>query len=134
MTAWQRSFRTIADQLPTAGLQALRTALVSDDPRLLQGATTSPPPLECVKDWPIDAACALGFACWQGGELTTVGEVEGAFARICFAADQAMGEEAGVRYFLNQFDDWERPTMRRELLAEVEAVLAERGAAAPSAA
>jgi hypothetical protein len=133
MTAWQRSFRAIAHELPTAGLEALRLALAADDPRLIQGATTSPPPLECVKDWPIEAACPIAFACWQGSGLETVGEVEEAFARVLYAADCALGEQ-GARWLLNAVDDWPRDVMRRELLAEVAAELARRGRGTPDAA
>ncbi len=49
---------------------------VSDDPRLTQGSTTTPP-LMCVQDWPVEAACVLGFCGWQGDGLETVAEVEG---------------------------------------------------------
>jgi hypothetical protein len=134
LTAWQRSFRAIADQLPTAGLEALRLALASDDRRLITGATTSPPPLQCCADWPVEAACPIAFAAWQGGNLQTVGEVEEAFARVCFAADQQLGEQGGIRYCLNHVDDTPRPTMRRELLVEVDAELMRRGARTPTAA
>ena len=48
------------------------------------------------------------------------------FARCCFEADERLGEPAACRWFLNWFDDAPRDTMRRELLAEVDAALAER--------
>jgi hypothetical protein len=44
----------------------LRGALRGDDCRLLQRATTNPPPLQCVQQWAVEAACALGFCGWQG--------------------------------------------------------------------
>src|SRR5205085_10909409 len=103
-----------------------RDALKADDRRLLQGATSSPPPLMCVQDWPIERACALGFCAWQGEGLETVGEVEEFFARTCFEADQRLGEPAACRYFLNWFDDTPRAEMRAALLEEVNRVLAER--------
>ena len=54
MTAWQLVWRHgIAPQLTTTGLLALRQALESDDGRLIQGATTEPPPLQTVLDWPV---------------------------------------------------------------------------------
>jgi hypothetical protein len=68
----------------------------------------------------------MGFCAWQGDGLETVGEVEEYFARICFEADQRLGEPAAVRYFLNWFDDTPRVEMRRELLDEVNGTLAER--------
>jgi hypothetical protein len=110
-------------------LEALQRALVNDDPRLLQGATTSPPPLMCVQDWPVEAACGLGYCGWQGDGLETVAEVEEFFARACFEADQLLGEPAGCRWFLNWFDETPRADMRRLLLAEVNRILAHRLAA-----
>ena len=120
---WRQGFVPV---LSTAGLETLREALQADDPRLTQGSTTTPPPLMCVHDWPVEAACALGFCGWQGDGLESVGEVEEFFARICFEADQRLGEPAACRWFLNWFDDTPRDRMRNELLAEVERTLAER--------
>jgi hypothetical protein len=122
-TVWRKGF---LPNLPTTGLRALREALQNDDPRLTQGSTTTPPPLLCVQDWLVEAACALGFCGWQGEDLATVGEVEEFFARVCFEADQRLGEPAACRWFLNWFDDSPRDEMRRELLAEVERALAAR--------
>jgi hypothetical protein len=130
MESWRKVWRDgLAPQLSTNGLEALRRALLSDDPRLLQGATTSPPPLQCVQDWPVEAACGLGFCGWQGDRLETVAEVEEFFARACFEADQRLGEPAGVRWFLNWFDETPRDVMRSQLLAEVNRTLAQRLAA-----
>ena len=122
-TIWRDGFVPV---LSTRGLVALREALESDDPRLVQGATTAPPPLMCVQDWPVEAACALGLCGWLGDGLTTVGQVEEHFARCCFEADQRMGEPAACRWFLNWFDDTPRDEMRCELLAEVVLALALR--------
>ncbi len=110
----------------TTGLTALRDALRADDPRLTQGSTTTPPPLMCVQDWPVEAACALGYCGWQGDGLETVGEVEEFFARMCFEIDQRLGEPAGCRWFLNWFDETPREEVRREVLSEVQRVLAQR--------
>ena len=130
MESWRLVWRDgFVPVLPTAGLEALRDALVADDHRLVQGATTTPPPLMCVQDWPVEAACALGFCGWQGepgSTPRTVGEVEEFFARCCYEADLRLGEPAACRWFLNWFDDTPRPDMRRELLGEVEAALADR--------
>jgi len=120
---WREGFAPV---LSTAGLVALREAPRSDDHRLTQGSTTTPPPLMCVQDWPVDAACALGFCGWQGEDLETVGEVEEFFARACFEADERLGEPAACRWFLNWFDDTPRDQMRKLLLEEVDRVLAER--------
>lgn len=130
MESWMRVWRVgFAPHLPTEGLEALARALASDDTTLLQGATTAPPPLKCVQDWPVEAACATGYCGWKGNGLETVGEVEEFFARVCFAADQALGEPGGCRWFLNWFDDTPRDEMRRLLLVEVNRTLAERRAA-----
>lgn len=131
MESWREVWRKgFAQELSTAGLAALAAALRDDDSRLVQGATTKPPPLMCVQDWPVEAADALGFAGWQGDGLETVGEVEAHFKRVCDAADQRCGEPAACRYLLNWYDDVPRAEMRRELLPEVEAVLAERASQA----
>ncbi len=129
MESWRKVWRVgIAPQLSIAALQSLAKALRDDDQRLIQGATTSPPPLASVQEWPVEAACALGFCGWQGESLETVAEVEEFFARTCFEADQRLGEPAAVRFLLNWFDNTPRDEMRRELLVEVERSLDERAA------
>ena len=127
MESWKNVWRRgVAPLLSTESLEALRQALVNDDPRLLQGATTTPPPLQCVQDWPVEAACALGYCGWQGDGLETVAEVEEFFARMCFEIDRNLGEPAGCRWFLNWFDETPRDEMRRLLLAEVNRALGQR--------
>jgi hypothetical protein len=116
----------IAPTLSTAGLKALQKAVDEDDSRLIQGVTTSPPPLQCVQDWPVESACAVAFAGWQGDGLNTVGEVEDFFARVCHIADTRLGEPAAVRHFLNVYDSLDRDMMRKVLLVEVELELAKR--------
>jgi hypothetical protein len=133
MESWRKVWREgLAPHLSTEGLEALDTALASDDPRLLQGATTTPPPLRCVQDWPVEAACVLGYCGWQGDGLETVAEVEEFFARLCFEADQVLGEPAACRWFLNWYDETPREEMCRLLLEEVRRTLAERRGAQPS--
>jgi hypothetical protein len=127
MESWRKVWREgLAPPISTAGLEALRRGLLTDDARLLQSATTSPPPLACVQDWPVDGACALGYCGWQGDGLETVAEVEEYFARSCFECDQLLGEPAACRWFLNWFDETPREEMRRLLLAEVNRSLAQR--------
>jgi hypothetical protein len=129
MESWRKVWRDGLEPLiSTAGLEALRAALQSDDARLLQGATTTPPPLQCVQDWPVEAACALGYCGWQGEGLESVAEVEEYFARLCFEVDQRLGEPAACRWFLNWFDETPRDEMRALLLAEVNRTLAHRRA------
>jgi hypothetical protein len=127
MDSWRRVWREgVAPLVSTEGLEALRRGLASDDARLVQGATTTPPPLQCVQDWPVEAACALGFCGWQGDGLETVAEVEEFFARMCFEIDQRLGEPAGCRWFLNWYDETPRDEMRCLLLSEVNRSLALR--------
>src|SRR3954470_22900615 len=127
MESWRKTWRDGVEPLvSTEGLEALRRALMNDDPRLLQGATSSPPPLACVQDWPIEGSCAIGYTGWQGGGLETVGEVEEYFARMCYETDLRMGEPAGCRWFLNWFDETPREEMRGLLVGEINRVLAER--------
>lgn len=140
---WRKGFEP---QFPTAGLVALRDALRADDPRLTQGSTTTPPPLMCVADWPVEAADAIGFvgASVLGGfadatptgrqtnpGAATVGQVKEFFARACFGADNACSEAGACRWLLNWFDDTPREEMRAELLAEVEFNLSVRGVGGP---
>lgn len=124
---WQVCFRLgFAPSLPTAGLEALVLALKTDDPRLLQGATTQPPPLHCVQDWDVEGACLIPFAYWQGGLLKTVGDAEEAFARACYDCDQNLGTPAGCRELLNFWDSTPRDKARTEMLVEVRRELLRR--------
>lgn len=124
MESWREVWRDgFAKVLPRAGLEALAQALETDSPKLIQGATTSPPPLAACQDWPVDACCAVSLAAGVG--LETVGEYEEQFARACFDADAALGQPGACRWFLNFFDDTPRDEMRRELLPEVRRALAE---------
>ncbi len=124
-TVWREGF---APGISLNGLEELRAALQADSQQLTQGSTTTPPPLTCVQEWPCEAACATAYCGWKGENLTTVGEVEEYFARLCYEADMRLGEQAACRYFLNWFDDAPRAEMVRELLAEVERAIAERNA------
>lgn len=121
--AWNRG---VAPLLSTEGLEALRDALRFDEDTLIQGATTQPPPLACVQDWPVEACCAISYCGWKGNDLATVGEVEEFFARLCFEADNLLGEPGGIRYFLNWYDDTPRKEMRIALLKAIEITLYNR--------
>lgn len=118
----------IAPVVSTAALRRLLAAVEADDPALIQGATTTPAPLLILADWPVEAACALGFCGWRGEGLETVAQVEEYFATTCFKADQGLGEPAGCRWFLNWFDETPRPEMRRDLAELLREVLAGRPA------
>lgn len=121
MESWRKVWRDgFAPLISDSGLAELAKALETDNPALGQGFTTTPPPLMCVQDWPVEAADAIGYCGWKGEDLATVGEVEEYFAKACFNADQRIGEPAACRWFLNWFDDTPRNQMRAELLAEVQ--------------
>ena len=124
MEKWRRVWRIgLAPQLSAAGLIALQSALLRDDPRLLQGVTCFPPPLDALQERQVEGTCALGFCGWQGEGLHRIGDLERFFHRLCDAADAILHEPAACRYFLNWYDDTPRAQMRRELLAEVAACL-----------
>lgn len=130
MESWRRTWRLgFAPQLSLKSLIALRDALATDDPNLVQGATTIPPPLDCVQGWPAEGACGIGYCGWKGEQLHTVAEVEEFFARACFEADIRLDEPAACRWFLNWFDDTPRREMRSQLLPEVRRSIDERMAA-----
>lgn len=128
MTTWQKVWRDgFAPAITNGGLLALRAALQSDDWRIAQKATTTPPPMPKTSDCPVEAACALGYCGWQGGiGVETVGAVEEYFGRLCFEADQRLGRPAACEGFLNWYDETPRPQMIAALLDEVERELSQR--------
>src|SRR5216683_6958278 len=105
MEKWRRIWREgLAPNLSRAGLLALQSALLDNDPRLLQGAVSSPPTLDALRDCAVNGTCAIGWCGWQGERLRSVGQIEEYFHRICDAADAAFGEPAACRFFLNWYD------------------------------
>jgi hypothetical protein len=125
--AWRRVWRLgIAPKLKTVGLLALHRALVTGDPELVQGIVMEPAPFGHLGGFPVSAACAVAYAGWKGVRLETVAEVEDFFARVCSYADQALGEPAAIRYFMDWFDETPAELMRPALLAEVTAELCRR--------
>lgn len=126
---WRQGFVPV---MGTCAIEALREALATDDPRLIQGATTDPPPLLGLADDPVRAACVIGLAGWLGEWLLTVSQVEEYFATVCFQADQQFTEPVMCRWLLNWLDDTPRAQMRRELLAEVDLALKDRVRIQPS--
>ena len=127
MERWRTVWREgLAPQLSTRGLEALQRALVENDDRLLQGATTSPPALDVMADCEVEAACALCYCAWQGDGRRTIAEVVQEFDRVCATADAALGEPGGCRLFLDWFDLTRRSEVRRLLRPEVELALSAR--------
>lgn len=116
-------------QWDTVILDLLADSLRDDDHQLLQGATTCPPPMSCVRDWPCEGACFVSAAHWLAGLSNKVGDVGEAFARACFEADKRLGEPAACRYFLNYWDDTPRRIAFKETLEILEDVLIDRAIA-----
>lgn len=127
MESWRRVWREgLGPALPTKGLQALILALQFDDERLIQGTTTLPQWQPSFPRAQVHAACAVAFSAWQGEGLNRVDEIEEFVSSACFKADERLGEPGASRRFLNWFDRTPREEMRRRLLGEVRATLAER--------
>jgi len=127
MEAWRRVWREgFAPSLPTKGLQALFRALQADDERLIQGETTLPRWQPSFPHERVQATCAVAFCAWHGNGLDRVDEVEEFVSSACFEADERLGEPTAARRFMNWFDRTPRDQMRRMLLSEVQAILAER--------
>jgi len=113
----------LAVQLPAAGLEQLRQALIRNDPHLVQHETIFPPPFQVFADEPVECACAVGYCLWKGNGCKTVGELSAAFAQVCQRADDLLGEIAGSRLFFDWFDGVPRSQMRIELLDELNRLL-----------
>ncbi len=125
---WLRVFVDgFAPNMTDDELLALRGGLERDDPRILQGATTTPPPLLCVHDWPCECACPIGYTTLATIDGATVGQVENVFANLCFMCNASLPSEPNAcRFFLNWVDVTPRPEMRASLVEAIEHVLAQR--------
>jgi hypothetical protein len=119
MERWQVAFRAAAPFLGLGGLRALEKALRDDDPRLVQGVTTSPPAHLVMLSWPVEQACLYCYCGWQGDGLGTVGEAQEFFGEAVAATDRAMGEPAGARHLISFWDEAPRGEARAALLPEV---------------
>jgi hypothetical protein len=117
---WRDTFRRgIAPTLSDAALEALRVGLLEDDPRVLQGCSTRPPPLTACWSIPCEAACPIGYAGWQGEGIETVGGVEEFLRGVLAESDRLTGERGSARHLLNWVDCSPRDVVRREMLAEI---------------
>src|SRR5437868_8798081 len=115
MEKWRRVWREgLAPQISNDGLHALKSALVHDDPRLLQGVVSSPPPLDELRACAVHGGCAIGITGWLGDGLASVGQIEDFFANVCESADAAFHEPAACRFFFDWYDEAPRTEMRRE--------------------
>ena len=134
---WQKAWRDgIAQALPTAGLEALRLAILSEEPSLVRRVTawSGSDGDDIVMDWmtrkPSDecrGACPIGYCFWRAESLRSVVEVQNAFREACRAAMRnllAAGHpitEVTTATFTGWVDegpgDW--TTRKRVLLIEV---------------
>lgn len=128
MENWRRVWREgVAPLLSTCGLEALREALLRDDPELMQGATCEPHPDLAERGSPVQRGCLLAYPCWKADGLETVAELDEYFNRLCFETDQRLGEPGAVRWLIRPFDSqWSREEMIANLLPEVERELRRR--------
>jgi hypothetical protein len=97
LAPWQRSFREgILPQVTRKGLEGLYAALLLDNPRVITGATMSPPPLACCEGEAVEKCCPLCFLLLEGRKPyeVSVGPLEERFAQACLKADELMGEPA----------------------------------------
>jgi hypothetical protein len=132
MESWRKAFvEGFAPGMSDEELAALSAGLQDNDPTLIQGNTTQPPPLSAMSDWPVEGADAVGYALWKGRGLRTVGEVDAAFAVACRRADDLLNEPHGSRYFLNWWDTAARFEAFAKVLVVVELILAERRGVSP---
>lgn len=121
---WQVVFREgFGPVIGRYGLAVLLEALRRNDSRIIQQATTDPPPLLVNSDCPVSRADPVAFCGWQAIGLGTVGDLEEYFARICYEVDSRIGRPGGCRWFLNWVDDTPRGEMVARLVEEVEAYL-----------
>jgi hypothetical protein len=149
MESWRITWRQLVAALPricaaagcdgeaakASALRGVLEMLKTDRPELTQGSTTTPPPLMCVQDWPVEAGdLIVWLGMWSGtlelkssdkngNPVASVGTCEEWFARACFEIDQEAGVPAACRWLLNWWDDTPRDEVRALLIPEVEFAL-----------
>jgi hypothetical protein len=112
MEPWRRSWRRIATGLPTKGLQALADALAKKDYSLIQRATFR---FADQANQTVIAACPIGYCYWK--------------ADVHPLLSSAVTVRFDSRCFVPWFDNMPLDEARRELLPEVNRVLAQRAKA-----
>lgn len=121
MESWKTVWRKgLLPLLKRQDLLNLLDGLDKNDWRIIQGSTTMPLPLECVKNWDCEAGCLISYMGMRQG-LELVGEVEEFFARMCLQIDQQLGDPAGCRWLVNWWDETPREkafSMLREEIQE----------------
>lgn len=111
MESWRTIWREIlANELPTAGLEALATALEEDRQTLVQGRTVSW--VECGAGRMLIGACGIGYPFWAESHNVRPSEIELMFSRICMIVDAFYGDPGRCRFWINWFDQTDRLQMR----------------------
>lgn len=126
MRQWQTAWRALAPFLPVAGLEALLTALRTNNPAIIRGCATSPAGDVLALRLDCEGADPLGYALWKGLGLRTVEQVRDAHAEACLLANEQLddGEDHHrCRWLLTWVDSTPREEMLRELASEVEMFL-----------
>ena len=121
MELWREVWReNIVPQLNTKGLEALRLALLTDDPRLIQRYVVKGVSGVINKTVfnDIVGACAVGYAEWHGKDLTNCYDVVQAYLSVLC--------KPPIVGFTPWFDMTPRQEMRKALLPEVNLALAQR--------
>lgn len=122
MNAVRVAWESLSESLSSAGLTALREALVKDDPRLVQGLTV-------VGDSAVRCACAVAYCGWKDGTFATVTGANFYFSSVIVDSDRRSGSKSTAP-FLDWFDRVPRKIMLKELLLMVERTLEVRRAKA----
>lgn len=128
-TTWQEAWRAVAPHLSDAELRALARGLKDDPGGLAHGRTVLPDAwragAECL---PVLAACALGYALWQGRGLKHPPEVSAALSVLRHGTDPTgVGPAHALMGWWDSATTAEGQRGRREaLLAEVELSIQQR--------
>jgi hypothetical protein len=125
MEGWRKVWRQgIVPLVGEKGLRALQAALRDDDKRLVQGMTIDPQSEWVPSSWEPSGACLIAYCGWQGQNLDSIAKVQRFFDRIVDAASlKLLAWDVEVSDLVEWYDETDRPTMRRELLAEVDRAL-----------
>jgi hypothetical protein len=125
--AARNAFRMgFAPLMSERSLEVLRAALESDDPRLIQGATTLPVPLFGRDRNPVEQTDAIAFCLWQAEGMDTTEELYEAFHQLVWDAGCALGEPTEARHYLVAWDDLPREEAIAATLEMVNEILSER--------
>lgn len=101
-TEARNAFRAVLSALTRPELDALADGAAAADPRILQGVTLRPFPIDPNRSAPCVGGCALGFAAWRGNPDADLFGLELRVSQIMRGA--AKSHAPGVAPFLAWFD------------------------------